>query len=228
MKKKYLYHLVAFTLGLTLSAIYFTLSQEEGIPSSLINSGGRIPSEPEESSSLPLLDEVHYTDSWSLLQVAYTTLSALEKEDFTTLSTLIHPEQGVRFTPYSYVDKDMDLIFTASQVKNALEDNTTYCWGVYDGSGFSMNLTMEEYFQQFVVPVKYSIAPHVAIDTVLITGNALENIVEAYPEERFVDFSFRSIDPEFGGLDWTSLKLVFQLDEDGWYLVAVVHSQWTI
>jgi hypothetical protein len=34
--------------------------------------------------------------------------------------------------------------------------------------------------------------------------------------------------PEYAGLDWASLLLVFEQYESRWYLVALVHDQWTI
>ena len=43
-----------------------------------------------------------------------------------------------------------------------------------------------------------------------------------------VDFSFPSADPVNDGMDWSSLKLVFQPAETRWYLVGVVHGEWTI
>ena len=30
------------------------------------------------------------------------------------------------------------------------------------------------------------------------------------------------------GLDWSSLKLVFQAGDTSWYLIGMVHGQWTI
>ena len=59
-------------------------------------------------------------------------------------------------------------------------------------------------------------------------GNALENLADAYPGCRYVDFSIPSADPVNDGLDWSSLKLVFQPEDDLWYLVGVVHGEWTI
>ena len=58
----------------------------------------------------------------------------------------------------------------------------------------------------------------------MLSGNALENLTEAYPGCRCVDFSIPGTD----GLDWSSLKLVFQAGDTSWYLIGMVHGQWTI
>ena len=66
------------------------------------------------------------------------------------------------------------------------------------------------------------------MDRIMTGGNALENLPEAYPGCRFVDFTIPSADPVNDGLDWSSLKLVFQAWEERWCLVGIVHGEWTI
>ena len=59
-------------------------------------------------------------------------------------------------------------------------------------------------------------------------GNSLNNIREFYPGSYFVEYHFSGFDPQYAGMDWQSLRLVF-LEEDGvWLLVGIVHDQWTI
>ena len=74
----------------------------------------------------------------------------------------------------------------------------------------------------------YSQAPQIGIDRIQMTGNALENLTDVYTDCRFVDFCYPSIDPAYGGADWQSLRLVFQDQNDRWYLVGIVHGEWTI
>ena len=73
----------------------------------------------------------------------------------------------------------------------------------------------------------YARAPEVGVDTVFLSGNALENVSDAYPDARFVDYAFPGLDPELEGFDWCSLKLVFEPWENEWYLVGLVHGEWT-
>lgn len=173
-------------------------------------------------------DVVVDSESYALLERGFLVADLLAKKDYETLSTYVHPEKGVRFTPYSWVDFALDRVLTAEKIKYVEQDTTVYTWGIQDGSGFDLDLTTAEYFAQFVSPLDYTTAPCVATDTVLIHGNSLENIKEAYPDARFVDFSFHGMEPEFGGIDWSSLKLVFERVEDTFYLVGVVRGQWTI
>ena len=74
----------------------------------------------------------------------------------------------------------------------------------------------------------YTQAPSVGVDQIVMSGNSLENLQEAYPDCRFVDLCYPSLDPAYEGLDWCSLKMVFAPTQSGWYLVGLIHSQWTI
>lgn len=172
--------------------------------------------------------KVYPSDSWSLLQTAFLTVAALENQDYTTLGTLVHKEKGLRLTPYSTVSLENDLIFSCEEIKNLSSDSTQYTWGVSPNTGNSILMPISSYFEEYIHPLSYSKAPYIAIDSVLISGNALENTAEAYPDARFVDFSFRSIDPDLSGHDWSSLKLVFEIWDNDWYLVGIVRSVWTL
>ena len=59
-------------------------------------------------------------------------------------------------------------------------------------------------------------------------ARTLNNVAEVYPEAVTVEYHVEGSAPELGGLDWRSLRLVFERVEDTWYLVGVVHDEWTI
>lgn len=167
-------------------------------------------------------------DNLPLLNAAYQAALALKNRDYTSLSLMAHPVRGVTFTPYSTVDPNTDVTLSADQIRNLERDSTVYTWGFVDGRGSLIELTIPQYLSKYVFNVDYTQAPHISIDYVVISGNALENVTEAYPGCRFVDFCFHSIDPVNEGLDWCSLKLVFEPGQNQWNLVGVIHGEWTI
>ena len=67
-------------------------------------------------------------------------ISALKNKDMNKLSQYVHPQLGLRFSPYATV-KDTDQVFTADKVVGLMDDPTVYLWGHYDGSGEPINLT---------------------------------------------------------------------------------------
>ena len=166
-------------------------------------------------------------DDTHLLERAESVLESLQAEDYSSLSALIHPDKGVTLTPFSTVSAEYDRTMSSLEVSDLSQDQEVYVWGVMDGSGSPIRSTCSEYFDRFVYNADYAQAPEVGVDTVLMSGNALENVSDAYPQARFVDYNFPGIVPEKNGYDWCSLKLVFEPWQNDWYLVGLIHSEWT-
>ena len=167
-------------------------------------------------------------DTGRLLERAGSVLEALGEQDYQALSRLVHPDRGVALTPYSTVSPDCDRVLLPQQVALLGEDETVYTWGIEDGVGEPIQLTGAEYFARYVYNADYAAAPEQGVDEVLMQGNALENVDTAYPEGRFVEYHFPGLDTRMEGYDWCSLKLVFEPCQGDWYLVGLVHSEWTV
>jgi len=154
-------------------------------------------------------------------------MMAIKDEDLTTLASLVHPDIGVRFSPYTYV-RGEDLVFSAERVKDLLADQTVYSWGSFDGSGEPILFTFLEYYDRFIYDADFA-RPHVVgFNETIGMGNTINNIAEVYPQALTIEYHFEGFDPQFVGLDWRSLRLVLEEKEGAWYLVAVVHDEWTI
>jgi hypothetical protein len=159
--------------------------------------------------------------------IVYTaTPASLQQEVLDRASVVIHPLLGLRFSPYAFVN-DTDQVFSANQVAGLLTNNTVFTWGVYDGSGAPIELTFVEYYFQFVYDVDFSAAPQIALNHRLGEGNSLNNAQEFYPRSMVVEYYFPGFDPQYEGMDWRSLRLIFLQDNDVWYLAGIVHDQWT-
>jgi outer membrane murein-binding lipoprotein Lpp len=168
------------------------------------------------------------TQGASLLTTAFEVVELLKTMDMSGVSDYVHPSLGVRFTPYDYVDSQADLVFTATQVAGLVQDNTVYLWGSFDGSGNPINQIYSDYHQSFVYDEDF-LNPHmIGINTKIGMGNSLNNVDTAYPNGEFIEFHFTGFDPQYGGMDWRSLKLVFEDVSGSWYLVGIIHGQWTI
>ncbi|HZK72022.1 MAG TPA: hypothetical protein VFD03_10990, partial [Clostridia bacterium] len=164
----------------------------------------------------------------SVLQNALDVVGLLKSQDMSGLVAYIHPEKGARFTPYGNVDTVNNQLLLASQVSVLLSDTQTYLWGYYDGSGEPIQLSFSDYYDQFIYDVDFA-NPNLIGNNVLIgKGNTQINITEAYPDAVFVEFHFTGFDPQYDGIDWESLRLVFEEVDDIWYLSGIIHDQWTI
>lgn len=157
-------------------------------------------------------------------------VQALKEKDMNELARMAHPDKGIRFSPYGYVDKDKDLTFKPAAVGKLLEDQNLYEWGAYDGSGEPIKLKFADYYAKFVYDADFAKAPQTSVNKTTGKGNLANNMGEAYPAARydFVEYHFSGFDKKFEGMDWKSLRLVFEKDEGRLLLVGIVHDQWTI
>ena len=163
----------------------------------------------------------------TVLERAAEVLGVLKDKDMVTLAQYVHPQMGLRFSPYAYV-KDTDQVFPADKITGLMADSTIYKWGNYDGSGEPINLTYADYYSKFVYDVDFANAPQIALNHRLGEGNSIDNSQEFYPGAMIVEYYFPGFDPQYGGMDWRSLRLVFMEENNIWYLAGIIHDQWTI
>lgn len=163
-----------------------------------------------------------------LLQTSQTILTALKQKDFQTLSTFIHPEWQLLFSPYAYVDTAGSQVLSPYELLAAAKKSSILEWGSYDGTGDPIKMNISQYFDKFVYNKDYLNAKEKSVNKFLGFGNSLNNLKEVYPASDFTEFYFPGFDPKYDGMDWQTLRLVFRKENNKPYLVAIVHDQWTI
>lgn len=150
----------------------------------------------------------------------------LAERDLAGLADHAHPTKGVRFSPYAFVSEG-DVTLSADELRSAATRPKVRTWGSYDGSGHPIRYTFSQYFDRFVAIPDPSRA-QVGVDRQLGSGNTPSNLTERYPGARFIELHHPGSDPKYDGMDWQSVRFVFESIEDGWRLVGVIHDQWTI
>jgi flagellar basal body-associated protein FliL len=120
-------------------------------------------------------------------------LLALKNKEAAELAKYVHPQLGLRFTPYTFIHTATDQVFPVSGIPALFGSNTSYTWGSFDGSGDPINLTFSGYYAKFIYDQNFLAAPQIVFNQ-----------------------------------DWESLKLVFEQSGNTWYLVGIIHEQWTI
>jgi hypothetical protein len=155
-------------------------------------------------------------------------LLALKNKDLTEVSNYVHPQKGLRFTPYTYINTATDRVFAAADLPGLFSDNTSYSWGEYDGSGQPIQLTFSNYYAKFIYDKNFLAAPQICFNQVFQRGNMINNITMAYPQGAVLEYYFPGFVKQYEGMDWESLKLIFEQAGPNWYLVGIIHEQWTI
>jgi hypothetical protein len=162
-------------------------------------------------------------------EAADAVVAALKARDGEQLAALVHPNKGVRFSPYAYVDVNEDVMLSREQVVAFWSDSTVYSWGFADGSGEPIEMTPSRYFDRYVFDRDFAAASSVSTDSDRAAGNTINNAASAYPDgvriEYYIEPTSTSGQP---GLDWAALRLVFENVEGAWFLVGVIHDEWTI
>lgn len=153
----------------------------------------------------------------------------LKQRNLRELSRLVHPVKGVRFSPYAFLSRKVNVLFTASTLPGALRDTRQHIWGDYDGSGAPIRLTFAEYYKRFIYDRDFAVASKISYNGgPIVKGNTYDNSFDEYPNAIIVEYHMPGIQPEQEGMDWASLRLIFEQHRGAWYLVHVVHDKWTI
>jgi hypothetical protein len=158
------------------------------------------------------------------------TIEAMKQKDMAKLAQLVHPEKGVQFSPYAYVDTTKNVRLKAADLAALWKDTKKITWGEFDGSGNPIELTFADYFQKFIYDHDFAIAPKIGYNKIIGKSTTTNNLFTVYPKDKFftVEYHFEGFDKKFDGHDWASLRLVYENTGADWFLVAVVHDQWTI
>jgi hypothetical protein len=91
-----------------------------------------------------------------------------------------------------------------------------------------MRLSFAEYYKRFVYDRDFARSPEISYNNQQdARGNTHDNSRGEYPDAIIVEFHFPgSEDSE--GIAFRVLRLVFEQYRDAWYLVHIVHDEWTI
>jgi len=163
-----------------------------------------------------------------LVLLGQLVLISLKNFQYDQLEDIIHPDLCLRFSPYSYLNADSQIICGSEIAAASLSTEKELFWGHYDGTGNPINLTFDAYHQKFIYDQDYLHSAIIGFNQEVSSGNSINNIPDLYPDGKMIEYHFPGIDPQYGGLDWRSIRLVFvQLGSD-WYLVSIIHGEWTI
>ncbi len=166
-------------------------------------------------------------DPMNVLQKSVEAMALIKDKDMAALSQMVHPTKGVRFTAYPFIDTDVDVVLSGQDLSNISTNPTIWHWGYYDGSGEPINMNFDDYYNAFIYDQDF-MNPHIlGISQPISSGNMINNLSLVYPNNPYVEFHFTGFNPQYVGLDWESLTLVFEEVSGELFLVGVIHGQWT-
>jgi hypothetical protein len=167
------------------------------------------------------------TQALDLRGTAELVINALAEKDMAFLADFVHPHRGLRFSPYAFVREEHQ-VFMPNELPALVSSEEVYTWGAYDGTGDPIDLIFDDYYQEFVYSSDFANPEQIGVNERIGQGNTINNIGEFYPGSSFVEYHFSGFEEQYEGMDWESLRLVFVQEDGSWWLVGIVHDEWTI
>lgn len=153
-------------------------------------------------------------------------LKTLKDRDFKKFAECIHPQKGVRFSMYAFVDPKNDKQFSREAFEKYYQAKTLFTWGSHDGSGDPYKETIKNYLEKWVFSKDFTASSY-SLNKFQGGGNSLNNLQEMYPKHDFTENYIKGTE-KYGEMDWKTLRFVFEEFRGTYYLIAVVNDQWTI
>ena len=164
-----------------------------------------------------------------VLQAARLVVEAFNERDGEKLAALVHPKKGVRFSPSAYVDIQSDMLFTNAQVKQFWTDTNIYTWGFAEGTGEPIRMAPSQYSRVYILSRDFLNPSSINVNSDRASGNTQNNAASVYPGGIRVEYYIEpSIRDNILQNYWAALRLVFERQGSSWFLVAVIHDEWTI
>ena len=163
---------------------------------------------------------------YELKKTNQTVIKLIKIRDINALSEYVHPKKGVMFSPYSDLKNNDNIILEKKEMIKIYEKNEELVWGEYDGTGTRILLTFDNYFDRFIYDADF-IEYEPNYDSIMGTGNTLENMNSVFPDARSVEYYTPGTE-EYAYMDWKSLRLLYEMYKGEYYLVAIIHNEWTI
>lgn len=153
-------------------------------------------------------------------------LQTLKAKDYKTFATFIHPQKGISFSMYAFVDPKGDKHFSKEDFEKYLPTKTLFTWGAKDGSGDPYKATINNYLDKWVFSKDFTISQY-SLNKFIGGGNSLNNLKEIYPKADFTENYSKGTEKN-SEMDWKTVRFVFEEFQGKYYLIAVVNDQWTI
>lgn len=169
------------------------------------------------------LEPAFIPEKQKLLSTANKILAELQAEDFADVATYVGSSDGLTFCPYSGGCEGVT--FSKGQLTGFMSNPDDYMWGYQDGSGFEINLTPAEYYDDYLMNATYIKKERYGRTSQPMTQ---EFIHQLYPDAMIVEYYYPGTE-QYSQMDWQSLNMVFEKNSSGnWVLIAIINDRWTI
>jgi hypothetical protein len=180
------------------------------------------PDKPEQETKTSLQDSI------TVFTFTGHAVGFLKEKNLAGLSRLVHPEKGVVFHPFGHIDPQTAVTLMPEEIKELFKSRRVMIWGHEDGTGDPIEMTFQEYYEEYLFEINYLEAPVASFNKRAGKGNSINNIGQIFPNAVFAEYHFPGFDEQYKGMDWLSLRVVVEQYNGLFYIVALVNDRWTI
>ena len=179
-----------------------------------------------KKDSVAIQNPENLTKDQEIQKLNSALISMIKLKNYDQISEFIHPEKGVSFSMYAFTDPTTVKNFSKSEFEKYVNTNIKFTWGNHDGTGEPLILTIKDYFENWVFKRDFSKSQY-SFNEFQGSGSSLNNLQKVYPHSDFTE-NYIAGSEKYGGLDWNSLRFVFEEFEGKYYLIAIINDQWTV
>jgi hypothetical protein len=128
----------------------------------------------------------------------------------------------IRFVPHSFLS-NTDLKLAKQEILEKWVKTDIFHWGTFEGSGFPIDLSIKEYFENFIT-LNPNTPNRIAINKRIIELDGSDNVYREYANETVVDIVENYDSPN----EWQGVKVVFHYNEGAWRIICLVFSRYEI
>lgn len=160
------------------------------------------------------------TEKAKVLALSKQVITTIKNKDMNKLATFVHPAKGIRFSPYSYVETETDLVFKANVLRSLMGSRKIYLWGTMDESGIKIKKTFRQYYDDFVYDFDFARAYKINYNLKENNGIMITNVGEVYPKGIEVEYWAKERRTQRQG----GLRLIYEKSGAKYYLVGIVSN----
>ena len=150
----------------------------------------------------------------------------ISEKKWKEFSKIIHPKEGVKFSPYTYV-RETAVTLNSEQFLDLTKNKKKLSWGFYEGSGEPIQLNLNEYYQEFLYKLPYAQSqPSKPNEKPMTIGSTVNNIPEVFSGESVLTVQFFILKDKEELFDSGGLTVVLKKDQEKLYVIGLVNCYW--
>lgn len=162
--------------------------------------------------------------SKDLWRTSVEIINILSAKDYAKLETMVS-SAGLSINNNPSLDLTKHHV-SKEKVSEISYDSATTLWGYKDGRGDPINVTTQAFIEQYVFSKNFLMTDNINVNQIKDGGTSNTNtLLQDISGRNFVAFYYQG-DPQYPGMTWRTLYLVFDMENGSYALRGITTNQW--